>query len=102
MANKGGTKKNGAYAGDHLTPSGGRGFRVYYLGRLELAQIKAHTLAAGLRWYPRGHRHATRTGWYWISLVDHVQGKPSDRVGPFTASGAAYRAAVERLDKGKG
>jgi len=94
-------KKNAAYVGQHVTPEGGRAFVVYYLGHAELAAVNAARRAAGLRVYPRGHRHRLKAGWYWISLKDQADMTRVSGVGPFTASGETFRAAIDTLDKGR-
>lgn len=95
-------KKNNAYEGEHLTPSGGRSFRIYYIGCDTIYEIHRTLRECGQRVFPRGHRHRIKAGWYWISMAAVAAGKAHERVGPFTASGNAYRAAIQRLDNGKG
>ena len=95
-------KKNVAFQGDHMTPSGSRAFCVYYIGRREIAEINQGMRDCGQRVYPRGHRHALKAGWYWITLADQAARRANNRVGPFTSSRGAYQAAIERLETGKG
>jgi len=84
-----------------MTPSGGSLFVVYYLGDAERRAINEARLKLGQRRYPRGHRHAIKCGWYWIRLADHQAGRGDKRVGPFTASGRAYEAAITYLEEGR-
>ena len=97
-----GMKKNNAYAGEHVTPSGGRAVRIYYIDRAALAAINQCLREAGQRVPKRHERYAVRCGWYWITMADVAAGKAGARVGPYTSSRAAWQAAVQRLDNGKG
>jgi hypothetical protein len=95
-------KKNIAFRGDHVTPEGGRAFRVYYLGQVDIREVRKALRECGQRVYPPGHKHAIRAGWYWITLKDVALENAKARVGPFTSSRGAYLAAIQRLDGGKG
>ena len=94
--------RNKAFEGEHITPSGARGFKVYYLDREAIKAIRNARKAAGMRVYPPGHALALKTGWYWITAAGAAKADGSLAVGPFSSSRGAYKAAVDKLDNGKG
>jgi len=96
-----GVKKHNAYAGTHVTPSGGRAFVVYYLGWAEIQAIVRAKKESGKRPPARRGPHYPKAGWYWITLADQAAARVDRRRGPFSASGNAYRAAIDLLDNGE-
>ncbi len=97
-----GYKRNNGYEGEHVTPSGMRAFKVYYIDRDTVRAVHTAQRAAGRRVPPPGHHNRFKAGWYWITVADQAAGRDQGRVGPFTSSRNAYQAAIERLETGRG
>jgi hypothetical protein len=95
-------KRDNAFSGihEHITPSGGAAFRVYYLDRSYVRQRRELDRLEGKRVYPPGHPRFIRTGWFWIRVKDSEDLRGDRACGPYTSSRAAYQAAVDYLDKG--
>ena len=100
-AMKCGVKKHGAFAGQHITPSGARAFCVYYLGLSEIKAIIRIIKESGKKPPARRGPHHPKAGWYWITLADQAAARVDRRRGPFSASGNAFRAAIDFLDNGE-
>lgn len=87
-------KRNDAYAGDHVTPDGRRGFHIFYIDKAGAATIRA----AQKRPWPRGHPGYVKTGWFWISQTSRKNAK-GNSYGNFTSSRGAYQDAVMHLQE---
>lgn len=94
----GAKKRFDAFAGEHITPDGRRGFYVFYMDKAAVQTVRA----AQRRPWPPGHPNFVKTGWRWCKLHELMRndnGSPKGK-GPFSCSRSAYKDAVMHLQIG--